>query len=75
MVETAMGIYNREMGLKLCISYQTIKNHKSNIYVKLNVSGAAEAVALLMATDDEFYAEIKRGFEERKDERWARTQP
>lgn len=65
LLETAMGYESKQTAQRLGISYQTVKNHKTNIYVKLDVWGAAEAVALMMAMDDEFYAEVKRGFEER----------
>ena len=69
LLETAMGYESKQTAQRLVISYQTVKNHKTNIYVKLDVWGAAEAVALLMVTDDEFYAEVKSGFEERRDGR------
>jgi DNA-binding NarL/FixJ family response regulator len=36
------GYHNREIGQKLCISEQTVKNHLSNIFDRLGVSDRLE---------------------------------
>jgi len=41
----AKGMQNKEIGEKLGISYQTVKNHTSSIYMKLNVKTRSQAVA------------------------------
>jgi len=43
---TADGITNREIGVELDISFQTVKIHKRNIYKRLNATCAAHAVAI-----------------------------
>ena len=45
---------------KMNIAFQTVKNHRSNAYIKLDVYSAAEAIALLMVTDQNFYDEVRR---------------
>lgn len=39
------GSDNKEIGMLLGISYQTVKNHLSSIYLKLNVKTRSQAVA------------------------------
>ncbi|MEW6030419.1 MAG: TIR domain-containing protein [Chloroflexota bacterium] len=41
----AKGMQNKEIGQQLGISYQTVKNHVSSIYSKLNVNTRSQAVA------------------------------
>lgn len=60
LVLTGAGLFNKEIALQLHISPQTVKNHKSNAYIKLDVYSAVQAVTLLMATDQDFYDEVKR---------------
>ena len=57
---TALGLDGRMIADKMNIGFQTVKNHRSNAYIKLDVYSAAEAVALLMATDQGFYDEVKQ---------------
>ena len=57
---SALDLPNKQIADKMRIAYQTVKNHKTNIYVKLDIFGVAGAIALLMATDQGFYDEVKR---------------
>lgn len=65
LILTAVGLGGRQIADKMNVSYQTIKNHKHNAYIKLDVYGAAAAIALLMVTDQNFYDEVKRHITER----------
>ena len=60
LVLTAVGLPSRQIAIQLSISPQTVKNHRSNAYIKLDVYSAVQAVTLLMATDQEFYDEVKQ---------------
>jgi DNA-binding NarL/FixJ family response regulator len=60
LVLTAVGLGGRQIADEMNVSHQTIKNHKHNAYTKLGVYSAAAAVALLMATDQGFYDEVKQ---------------
>ena len=62
---TATGLDGRMIADAMNIAFQTVKNHRSNAYIKLDVYSAAEAIALLMATDQGFYEEVKRSLEDR----------
>lgn len=41
------GLSNREIALRLAVSFHTVKNHVGNVLHKLDVSTRAEAVALV----------------------------
>ena len=59
LVLTATGLQSREIANQLYIHPQTVKNHRYNAYIKLDVHNAAQAVSFLMATDEGFYDEVK----------------
>jgi DNA-binding NarL/FixJ family response regulator len=40
----AQGLSNKEIGVRLCLSEKTVKNHVSRILSKLNISARAQAV-------------------------------
>jgi DNA-binding NarL/FixJ family response regulator len=46
----AQGLSNKEIGVRLCLSEKTIKNHVSRIFSKLNISARAQAVVYAMRT-------------------------
>ena len=62
---TATGLVGRQIADEMNISYQTVKNHKTNAYIKLDVYSAAGAIALLMATDQGFYEDVERALVDR----------
>ena len=43
--QIALGFTNKEMSENLSISESTVENHIHHIYVKLNISNRAQAVA------------------------------
>ena len=63
---TALGLNGRQIADEMNIEYQTVKNHRSNAYIKLDVYSAAEAIALLMVTDQNFYDEVKQSLLEKE---------
>lgn len=46
----AQGLSNKEIGVRLCLSEKTVKNHVSRIFSKLNISARAQAVVYAMRT-------------------------
>jgi DNA-binding NarL/FixJ family response regulator len=68
MFYTALGWTTKQIGAKLFIETDTAQNHRQNSYVKLGIfGGAAEAVALLLITDLEFYDNVKKAVTAGKD--------
>ena len=61
---TALGLDGRMIADAMNIAFQTVKNHRSNAYIKLDVYSAFHAIALLMVTDQGFYDEVKRSLED-----------
>jgi two-component system response regulator DevR len=47
------GLSNREIGDRMCIAEQTVKNHVSRLLAKLNVSNRTQAALMLMRSEDE----------------------
>jgi len=64
LILTAVGLNCRQIADKMKIANQTVKNHRSNAYIKLDVYSAFHAIALLMVTDQGFYDEVKRSLED-----------
>ena len=60
LILTAVGLNCRQIADKMKIANQTVKNHRSNAYIKLDVYSAFHAIALLMVTDQGFYDEVKQ---------------
>ena len=68
LILTAVGLNCRQIADKMKIANQTVKNHRSNAYIKLDVYSAFHAIALLMVTDQGFYDEVKLALEEEEDD-------
>jgi DNA-binding NarL/FixJ family response regulator len=47
------GLSNREIGDRMHIAEQTVKNHVSRLLAKLNVSNRTQAALMLMRSEDE----------------------
>jgi DNA-binding CsgD family transcriptional regulator len=68
MLYTALGWTAVEIGSRLFIDPDTVKNHRCNSYIKLGVlGGAPEAVALLLITDLDFYNKAREAILAEKD--------
>ena len=67
LLNTALGLTAVGIGTKLGISDQTVKSHRANIYVKLGVYSALEAVAQHLVTDRDFYNAVKEAISEGRD--------
>jgi len=59
LLNTALGLTAVQIGTKLGISDHTVKSHRTNIYVKMGVYSALEAVAQHLVTDQDFYNVVK----------------
>ncbi len=60
LLNTALGLTAVQIGQMLGISDQTARRHRQNIYVKMGVYGALEAVTQLLVTDQDFYNVVKK---------------
>lgn len=67
LLNTALGLTAAQIGKKLGISDQTVTRHRQNIYVKVGVYGALEAVAQQLVTDQDFYNVVKDAVLEGRD--------
>ena len=46
ILQLAKGRSSKEIADKLCVSYETVKSHKKNIFRKFNISSGYETIAL-----------------------------
>lgn len=46
ILQLAKGKSSKEIADKLCVSYETVKSHKKNIFRKFNISSGYETIAL-----------------------------
>ncbi len=67
LLNTALGLTAVQIGTKLGISDQTVKSHRANIYVKMGVYSALEAVTQCLITDQDFYNAAKDAILEGRD--------
>ena len=67
LLYTALGLTAVQIGTKLGISDQTVKSHRANIYVKLGVYSALEAVTQHLITDRNFYNAVREAISEGRD--------
>ena len=57
---TALGLTHKQIADKMDISDQTVKNHRSNAYIKMGVFSGVEAIVLLILTDQGFYYKVQK---------------
>ena len=67
LLNTALGLTAVQIGTKLGISDQTVKSHRANIYVKMGVYSALEAIVQHLITDLDFYNVVKEAVLEGRD--------
>jgi len=67
LLNTTLGLTAMQIGAKLGISYHTVKRHRQNIYVKMGVYSALEAIIQHLVTDQDFYDEVKEAILEGRD--------
>ena len=57
---TALGLTAYEISRLRSVTPNCIRNHRLNSYVRLGVYNTAEAISLLMVTDQEFFDDVKK---------------
>jgi len=57
---TALGLTAYEISRLRGVSAHCIKNHRIDSYVRLGVYNTAEAISLLMVTDQDFFDDVKK---------------
>jgi DNA-binding CsgD family transcriptional regulator len=67
LLNTALGLTAVQIGNKLGISDKTVRRHRQNIYVKMGVYSALEAVTQHLVTDEDFYDGVKKAVLEGRD--------